>query len=236
MRIKLIAEGSSKWNRFIRRWGISFLVGEDILFDTFGDAKVFLANIRKFRIDTGRIRHIVLSHDDWDYISGLWPLLEKHKDVSVYVCPGFKKEIKSRIASSGANMVEAAGVTPIRDGVHSTGQMSAFSDGREIFEQSLVVKTANGLGVICGCAHPGAADIVENVMGRFGEKVSFLAGGLHLKDEPAGRIDEVISRLKVLGVEKVTPLHCTGRLAARSFAGVYGSGYIRLKEGGFVEF
>jgi 7,8-dihydropterin-6-yl-methyl-4-(beta-D-ribofuranosyl)aminobenzene 5'-phosphate synthase len=162
-------------------------------------------------------------------------MLEKHNGVSVYVCPGFKEEIKKRIVSSGASLVETAGATLIRDGVHSTGQIRAFSDGREIFEQSLVVKTANGLGVICGCAHPGATDIVENVMGRFGEKVSFLAGGLHLKDEPAGRIDEVISRLKALGVEKVVPLHCTGRTAGISFMKAYGDGYVSLRAGGELE-
>lgn len=212
------------------------MVGEDILFDTFGDAKVFLENIRKFRIDIEKIRHIVLSHDDWDHIGGLWPLLEKHNDVLVYVCPGFKEEIKDRIVSLGADLIEVRGVTLIKDGIYSTGQIRVFSDGRDIFEQSLVVRTENGLGVLCGCAHPGAADIVENVIGKFGEKVSFLAGGLHLKDETAGRISRVISRLRGSGVKKIAPLHCTGRLAAKFFAGAYVDGYIRLKEGGSAEF
>jgi hypothetical protein len=30
MEIKLIAEGSTKWERFIRHWGLSFLIGEDV--------------------------------------------------------------------------------------------------------------------------------------------------------------------------------------------------------------
>ena len=64
MQIRVIATGSSKWERFIHRWGVSFLVGEDILFDTFGDPGVFFSNIRKFNIDTGKIKHIILSHDD----------------------------------------------------------------------------------------------------------------------------------------------------------------------------
>ncbi len=104
-----------------------------------------------------------------------------------------------------------------------------------IFEQSLVVKSGRGLSVVCGCAHPGAVNIVESVMGQFGEKVSILAGGLHLKDENPARINEVISRLKALGVEKVVPLHCTGRTAGISFMKAYGDGYVPLRTGGEME-
>jgi metal-dependent hydrolase (beta-lactamase superfamily II) len=42
MQIKVIAVGSTKWQRLIRRWGVSFLIDEDILFETFGDPYVFL--------------------------------------------------------------------------------------------------------------------------------------------------------------------------------------------------
>ena len=66
MKIKIIAIGSSKWERFIRRWGVSFLIGEDVLFDAFGDPGVLLNNMRKFNVDPTKIKHIVLSHDDWD--------------------------------------------------------------------------------------------------------------------------------------------------------------------------
>ncbi len=117
----------------------------------------------------------------------------------------------------------------IRDGVHSTGQMRALSDGREIFEQSLVVKSAAGLSVICGCAHPGVVNIVEGVTRHFGQKVIFLGGGFHLKDETIARIDSVIARLRALGVEKVAPLHCTGKTSGRSFKKAYGNNCIPLK-------
>ena len=47
MKLQIIATGSTKWQRFIRQWGVSFLVGEDALFDTFGDPGVLLKNMRK---------------------------------------------------------------------------------------------------------------------------------------------------------------------------------------------
>jgi len=61
-----------------------------------------LNNIHRFNIDTTEIRHIVISHDDWDHISGLWYLIHDRNDITVYVCPGFKEDIKGRIRSFGA--------------------------------------------------------------------------------------------------------------------------------------
>jgi 7,8-dihydropterin-6-yl-methyl-4-(beta-D-ribofuranosyl)aminobenzene 5'-phosphate synthase len=84
MKIKIIATGSGRFERFIRRWGVSFLLGEDVLFDTFGDPQVFLKNMRKFKVDPGKVKHIILSHDHWDHISGLWYLLPA-RGYTVYV-------------------------------------------------------------------------------------------------------------------------------------------------------
>lgn len=39
IQIRLIAAGISKWEHSIRKWGVSFLIGEDTLFDAFGDAE-----------------------------------------------------------------------------------------------------------------------------------------------------------------------------------------------------
>ena len=61
-----------------------------MLFDTFGDPGVLLSNMRKLNVDLSSIKHIVLSHDDWDHVSGLWDLIRGRKDITVYICPGFK--------------------------------------------------------------------------------------------------------------------------------------------------
>src|SRR4030042_490292 len=83
MKIKLIAQGSNKWERFIRRWGVSFLIGEDVIFDTFGDPYVFLRNIERMNIDLSKIKHIVISHDHWDHISGLWYIIRRFKNINI---------------------------------------------------------------------------------------------------------------------------------------------------------
>lgn len=235
MKIKILATGSTKWERFIRRWGVSFLIGEDVLFDTFGDPGVLLNNMRKFDIDTAKIKHVVLSHDDWDHIAGLWYLLPDRKDITVYVCPGFKQGIKDRINSFGVKVLEVGKTTQIKEGIYSTGELYGESDGRKIYEQSVVVKTRDGLAVICGCAHPGVVKIAKKVKDSFKENVRWLIGGFHLKDNSDETNAHVISELQDLGVRKIVPMHCTGKRAAEAMREAFGQGFLRVREGESLE-
>jgi len=235
MKIKILATGSSKWERFIRRWGVSFLIGEDVLFDTFGDPGVLLNNMRKFNIDTAKIKHIVLSHDDWDHIAGLWYLLPNRKDITVYVCPGFKQEIKDRINSFGARVVEAGETVQIKENIYSTGELYGESDGRKIYEQSIVINTCDGLAVICGCAHPGVANIIRHVKEIFHGDVYSLIGGFHLKDNTDEANLNVIKDLQRLGVRRIAPMHCTGKIATNLIKITYGDYFIQVKQGSVIE-
>jgi len=235
MKLKIIATGSTKFERFIKRWGVSFLIGEDVIFDTFGAPLVFMKNIKKFNIDTSKIKHIVLSHDDWDHISGLWHFIKGKTGLTVYICPGFKKGIKDRLMSTGVKVIEADKKMRITDSVYSTGELFGKSDGREIYEQSIVVETSNGVSVICGCAHPGLEKIIGTVSRQFGKNIYFLAGGLHLKDSNNEEIKNEINILQKHGVKKVAPMHCTGRRAEELMRSSFGGGYHHTKEGDVIE-
>ncbi|MDD5079742.1 MAG: MBL fold metallo-hydrolase [Candidatus Omnitrophica bacterium] len=235
MNIKVIATGSSKKERSIRRWGVSFLIGEGVLFDAFGDSDVFQNNIQKFNIDTVKIKRIILSHDDWDHVTGLWDLLPGRKDVTVYICPGFQQEIKDKISSFGVNLVEAEGVTQIKDGIYSTGELCGESQGRKIYEQSAVIKTADGLAIICGCAHPGVVNIVRHVQERFCEDICVLIGGFHLKDNTDELNRCIIADLRELGVRRIAPMHCTGEAATEMMRKEFGRDFIQTGEGRSIE-
>jgi 7,8-dihydropterin-6-yl-methyl-4-(beta-D-ribofuranosyl)aminobenzene 5'-phosphate synthase len=236
IQVKIIATGSSKWERFIHRWGVSFLIGEDMLFDTFGDPGVLLNNLRKQNVDVSKIKHIILSHDDWDHIGGLWYLLHDRKDITVYICPGSSQEIKDRIVSFGVKLVEAGGMTPIKNGVFSTGELCGGSKGRAIYEQSVVIRTVDGLAVICGCAHPGVVNIVRYVKEGFHEAVYSLIGGFHLKDNTDETNMRIIKELRALGVRRIAPMHCTGKRATEMMGESFGSDFIRSREGDILGF
>lgn len=235
MKIKIIATGSSKWERSIRRWGISLLIGEDVLFDTFGDPGVLLNNMRKFDINIAKIKHIILSHDDWDHIGGLWYLLPKGQDIAVYICPGFKQEIKERIASFGVKLIEAGQLMQIKENIYTTGELYGESGGRKIYEQSVVAKTNDGLAVICSCAHPGVIKIVKNAMEDFKASVHSLIGGFHLKDNTDKINEFIITELQELGIGKIVPMHCNGKRATETIRITFGNNFVKAKEGDNIE-
>ena len=123
--------------------------------------------MRKFNVDPAKIKHIVLSHDDWDHISGLWYLLPGRKDITVYICPGFNQQIKDRIVSFGVSVIEVEPFTEIKEDIFSTGQIQGSCAGKVIFEQALAVKFLKNITIITGCAHPGIVNIINVVKKYF---------------------------------------------------------------------
>ena len=234
MKLTIIAEGSAKWQHLIERWGLSILVGDDVLFDTFGKPRYLIRQAKKFNVDFNKLKHIIISHDDWDHISGLWYILERNKDVTVYICPHFSQEIKDRIKSYNVKIVEVKDVTEISRNIYSTGEMIGFSDKRVVYEQSLMLQIPKGIVVVTGCAHQGIINIVKEAKSRFRDKIYLLIGGMHLKDFTRKEIDEAVLKLKNCGIENITPMHCTGRYAAYAMKKTFGKNFMPVKEGSSI--
>lgn len=231
MQIKLIAEGSTKFQRFIKRWGISFLIGEDVLFDTFGDEKIFFRNLRKFKIDINKIKYVIISHDHWDHTAGLWSILKQRKDVRVYVGANFSPVFREKVHACSTNVVEVKGFVRITEGVYSTGQIPGKYAGDDIFEQAVVVSTVTGFSLITGCAHPNIIKIVEHVKQQLDKTPYLVIGGLHLKDESIGSTKDTIKKLRQMGVLRISPLHCSGKNAVEYAKEEFREQYRKLTEG-----
>jgi len=195
-------------------WGFSCLLelgDENILFDTGWDGRTLLYNMKKLSKSPDQIKRIVISHSHWDHMGSLPNLLRE--GVEVYVLQSFSKHLKEEIASR-SNLHEVKGAQKICEGVWTTGEL-----GERIKEQSLIVKTAKGLVVITGCAHPGLENIFA-VASKFG-KITGVLGGMHGFDDYA--------LLKNLTL--ISPSHCTinKKKIAELFPKAYVEGRVGLK-------
>ena len=221
MKIQIIVNGSTKWQRFIKRWGLAILIGEDILFDTFGEPKFFINQIKKKQIEINKLKHIVLSHEHWDHITGLWPILEINPQVTVYLGKHFSADFKKKIQATKATMVEIDKSVQIKENIFTTPEFYSFYNGAPLYESSLVIKTLKGLILLTGCAHPGLEKMIDSVLKQFNQNIYMLIGGFHLNESYDYEIKKVIQYLHQKGVQKIMPLHCTGKLAeqlmSRSF-------------------
>jgi len=220
--------------RFRTAWGFACWVETPdgvVLFDTGGDGPTLLNNLAEGGMDPRAVDAVVLSHIHGDHTGGLTALLDAGARPTVYVPasfpPSFKESIRVRTA-----LVEVTGPTEILPGVHTTGEV----DSGGIVEQALVVETAEGLAVVTGCAHPGVVEMVRRARQVGRGEVALVVGGFHLSGADRGRIAEVISGLRALGVRRVAPCHCTGDLARRMFAEAFGDAFLPAGAGWNITF
>ncbi len=231
MKIEIIANGFKKSDYLIKRWGLSILINEDILFDTFSDPEFLMLQIQEKQIDIKKIKHIILSHEHWDHINGLWSILEQNPQVTVYFGKHFTSEFKEKVKTYKTQIIEIEQSIKVYDNVFTTPEFCGNYKNQALYESGLVVKTPKGLVLFTGCAHPKLAIMINAVIEQFGDNLYLLVGGFHLSNSDHNEIRELINYLHQKGIQKIMPLHCTGEQAEKLIKQSFGENYIQnLKE------
>ncbi|MDD3050858.1 MAG: MBL fold metallo-hydrolase [Candidatus Cloacimonetes bacterium] len=187
MRITIIYDNTSVNDKIIADWGFSCLVetGEKrILFDTGGNGEILMKNMKTLGIDPLSIEDVVISHPDFDHIGGLSHFLNSNNTAILHNPVSFRGVKYSNVVKFYSKPTE------IYPGIFLTGEL----DSRE---QSLAVKTKDGLVLIVGCGHPGISKIMRTIE-IFGS-VYAIVGGLHGFDDYNELCD----------LKKICPTHCT---------------------------
>ncbi|MGQ9509762.1 MAG: MBL fold metallo-hydrolase [Thermodesulfobacteriota bacterium] len=213
-------------------WGFSCLVELDektILFDTGGDGEILLYNMRVLNKDPKTIDLIVLSHIHGDHTGGIWSLLREKPTLQVYIPESFPQEFEQRVKDHGAEVVTVEAPLEINHGIYSTGEMD-----HGVKEQSLLIRTAKGMILITGCAHPGIVEIIKKAKSIAKEDIYMAIGGWHLSSVGEREIKGIIEAFRRMGIQKVAPCHCTGDSAMAMFKREYGENFIRAGVGSII--
>jgi 7,8-dihydropterin-6-yl-methyl-4-(beta-D-ribofuranosyl)aminobenzene 5'-phosphate synthase len=93
-------------------------------------------------------------------------------------------------------------------------------------DQSLIIRTDNGLVLLLGCCHAGIVNTVELAVARTGvAKIVAIIGGTHLGFCGAQQLEETLGRLHSYRIQKFCAGHCTGFSASarlhREFPGKF---------------
>lgn len=205
-------------------WGFASLIQspeETILFDTGGNAKNLLYNMKRLGIQPESIDQVFISHAHRDHVGGLEGFLEKFHNVKVYAPASFDQTFKQMIIEKGAALHEVSSSEKICDFAFSTGEMTGPPT-----EQSIILNSPRGIIVMTGCAHPGIVKIVKKakeIMQK--EYVYLVVGGFHRPP------DKVVEEFRKLRVQKVAPSHCTGNKIRKAFKEEYKKDYIEYGVG-----
>jgi 7,8-dihydropterin-6-yl-methyl-4-(beta-D-ribofuranosyl)aminobenzene 5'-phosphate synthase len=234
MTIKVIAEASTELERRTVGWGVSFLVGEDLLFDTFSNEDFLKENLVKSGIDIRQLKYIVISHDHWDHTGGLWHILKENPAVKVFICKGFSTEFKEKLSGFKVDVVEVEKPMEIERGIFTSGEIIGTYNNTPLPEQALIIK-GDRLTIITGCAHPGIVTMLRRISETFPQRIGLILGGFHLYDKSDTEVHRVVKELIALDVERVAPCHCTGEKAIDIFQREFEDRFIKIHTGTELE-
>ncbi len=229
MRLTVLYDNTTLRDDLLPDWGLSCAIelpGTRVLFDTGADPQILLANMRALGFGPGDFEFVVVSHDHWDHTGGLDAVLEANTNAVVVVPSGVSDELGNKVRSHGVALKDATVATQVAPGLLSTGVVHGG-----VVEQAAAVRVENGMVVLTGCAHPGAARMVATARTMPADDVELLLGGFHLKsfDEPG--VAAVIGDLRRLAVGRVGPCRCTGAEAIELFGEAWGESFTRIGVG-----
>jgi 7,8-dihydropterin-6-yl-methyl-4-(beta-D-ribofuranosyl)aminobenzene 5'-phosphate synthase len=232
MLVDIIFNNENLNQNFIPGWGFSALINRKILFDTGEKFDYLVHNAKNMGIDIEAIEVIIISHNHWDHTGGLWQLLQNNNKRKVYCCSDFSPEFKQRVNKLGPELIEVNTPIAITPYLFTSGQMVATYHQQPLYEQALILKLKDGIGVITGCAHPGIVKILKEIKRQFpGDDIIFVWGGFHLMNKENRQIEVIAQEIKKMGVKKIGPTHCSGFQAQNIFKRLYKDNFISIKGG-----
>jgi 7,8-dihydropterin-6-yl-methyl-4-(beta-D-ribofuranosyl)aminobenzene 5'-phosphate synthase len=235
VRITYVYDNSAAAPGLEPAWGFAVLVeadGKRVLFDTGGDAALLKRNIEALSLDIERLDALVLSHEHWDHTNGI-PTLGKRDGLPAYFPASAAPAAPFRASLVAAGMKAVPVTTMTRLSSHIV--VSAEMPSAMAPEVGLVIDTDDGLVVLLGCSHPGAAAMLTQIREQTGRPVLMVIGGFHMLNDDAGRIQRTLDEIKTIGVQYVGPTHCSGERAMAAARAVFGDGFVQGGVGTVVQ-
>jgi 7,8-dihydropterin-6-yl-methyl-4-(beta-D-ribofuranosyl)aminobenzene 5'-phosphate synthase len=181
--------------------------------------------------DINNFKYLFISHPHWDHIGGIDSIVDVNRQMSLILPDSLSKlYIRDLKTLSRETIVVDGNPKKLFGKFYTTGVMEPIG------EQSLVIDEGEFSVVVTGCAHPGIENIVKRAIEMLNKPVLYALGGFHLMRSNEEEIIKTIKELKNLGVEYVTPTHCSGDRAIEMFKDAYGENYIPGGVGRVIEF
>ncbi len=211
--MKIVYDNNQNSSTCRAPWGFSaYLEEHKLLFDTGGNGRVLLKNLKKEGIDISEIRYLFITHEHWDHIGGIDSVLELNENLTIFIPSSFSKNHIQDLKNISKEVIICDKYPKkLFDNLYTTGVL-----GEEIPEQSLIIDD-DYPKLITGCGHYGIEKIVEISKDVIKKDIKYAIGGFHLLHKNEDEIVDSIKKLKKMGVVKVLPTHCTGGLAIKLY-------------------
>ena len=236
----LIENTTPEGSPLVAEHGLSFFVETPqtkFIFDC-GHTGAAFDNAKLLGVDLSKIKIAALSHSHYDHAGGFKKLSDIAPIEKIFTGENFWEEKYSNEIYRGCGFDEkflaeknieqkiCRDVLKIDEDAHLVGNFKRRYDFETIpkkflrgekkipddfsDEIVLVLLEGDGLALVTACAHSGILNIVADVRERFSAPIHSVIGGLHLTGATEERINRTFDALKLLGVKKILPCHCSG--------------------------
>ncbi len=221
-------------NGLPNEWGFSCLVEAGktrLLFDTGNDGDILLSNLAKLGIDPESIDLVFLSNFRHEHTGGLSDFLKKNPIITIYYPWSFPEHLIGKLKNAGANLVPVSSFQEIKTNIFSLGKI----DGA-VPEQSLAVRSTEGIVVITGCTHHSIISTLQKAKNEFSsEPIYLVMGEFYLSNLNDDEINEVIQKLCDMEIPIVAPTDCGGSIECKLLEEVFDEDFIEMGVGQLIK-
>lgn len=236
-KITILYENRSDNCQLQEGWGFSAFIEHNqtkLLFDTGGDWTAFSHNASTMNLPYESVTHLLFSHKHWDHIAGFKEVIDRlNPQTKLFLPKAFPRKLLKQATSHIKQVEVISSFSQIAPEAYSI--VFHCKEGFRLYEQVLVLKTARGLGIITGCAHPGIISIIQRVQKQFQtDEIAFVLGGFHELFTPPRKTKDIVKQFQTLNVKSVAPCHCSGDHIIRQFKDAYGSNFLKVGTGSVI--
>ncbi|MBY0599129.1 MBL fold metallo-hydrolase [Bacillus bingmayongensis] len=161
---------------------------------------------------------------------------------------------KETLEKHGANFIYNRQFTEFAPNMFLTGEVPRLTDfefgdadivektadgyikDEVIDDQSIIIKTNQGLFIILGCSHAGIINILNYAIQKTGDKrIHTVIGGTHLWTVSKEQKGKSIQALKQFHMERLGVSHCTGFEVSAQLAKEFGEKFFHCNVGTVIE-
>ncbi len=204
-----------------------------LLFDLDSNEKILQHNIENTDVNPELVDAAIISHAHASHVGGISLIGWYSPYLTVYIPYGSIQSLGKTAKAHGLKPVEVTDWINPWPNIYVSKPIHGPP-----WEHFLVIKTSRGLLVFSGCMHPGVNTVLDTITSYLNvHKIYAVIGGFHLANAPSKIVNDTVKTLiEKYDVEKIVPLHCSGKQFKELLQHDYPDRYVEAGAGSVIDF
>lgn len=203
-----------------------------LLFDLGSNGEILHYNAEQLGVDIDMVDAVVISHNHYNHVGGLPYIGWVSPYLKIYIPYDSISTLGKTARSNGLNPIEVSDWIMPWENIYISKPIHGPP-----WEHFLVIVDDDKLHIYSGCMHPGVSKTLNTIREYFDKhRIYSVIGGFHLENAPHNVVENTVDSLvNKYGVEKIIPLHCSGKLFKEALKNRYPDKFIEAGAGSVIQ-